>query len=77
MRLWIEDNGIGIDQIYHERIFGIFERLNDVDIFPGTGIGLALVSKGVHLMNGETGVESKVGQGSRFWIDLPTEEINR
>jgi signal transduction histidine kinase len=67
----VKDNGIGIDATHQERIFGIFERLHKYDAFPGTGIGLAIVRKGVERMGGKVGVESKVGEGSCFWIDLP------
>ncbi len=70
LRLWVEDNGIGIDPTHHQRIFEVFQRLHGEEKFPGTGIGLALVRKGVERMGGEVGVESKVGQGSRFWIEL-------
>lgn len=71
VRLWIEDNGIGIKPEYHERIFRIFERLHGGNTYPGTGIGLAIVSKGVERMGGKAGVESVPGQGSRFWVELP------
>ncbi len=71
-RLWVEDNGIGIAREHQERIFKIFERLHAQGDFPGTGIGLALVRKGIERMGGRVGVESKVGEGSRFWLELPT-----
>jgi signal transduction histidine kinase len=71
VRLWIQDNGIGIDAEHHERVFGVFERLNGTDAYPGSGIGLAIVRKGVERMGGRVGVESKLGAGSRFWLDLP------
>jgi len=74
VRLWIEDNGIGIKPEYHERIFGVFQRLHTADTYPGTGIGLALVRKGLERMGGRVGVESELGKGSRFWIDLPRAE---
>ncbi|HEY6852795.1 MAG TPA: HAMP domain-containing sensor histidine kinase, partial [Gemmatimonadales bacterium] len=70
VRVWVEDNGIGIAPEHHERIFRVFERLNPADEFPGTGIGLAIVRKGVERMGGRVGVESQPGQGSRFWIEL-------
>jgi two-component system, sensor histidine kinase and response regulator len=71
VRLWIEDNGIGIAPENHERIFGLFTRLNHSPACPGTGIGLALVRKGAERMGGRVGVESELGQGSRFWVDIP------
>ena len=70
VRLWVEDNGIGIDPRYQERIFWVFERLHDRDVYEGTGIGLAMVKKGVERMGGRVGVESEPGVGSRFWIEL-------
>lgn len=70
VRLWVEDNGIGIEPRYHDRVFGVFERLHGQEIYPGTGIGLAIVRKGVERMGGKVGIESEVGKGSRFWIEL-------
>lgn len=70
--LWIVDNGIGIAPKHHERVFRVFERLHGAESYPGTGIGLAIVRKGLDRMGGRVGVESQLGQGSRFWIALPT-----
>jgi signal transduction histidine kinase len=70
VRVWVEDNGVGIPAEYHERVFGVFERLNRLEDYPGTGIGLAIVRRAVQRMDGKTGFESKVGKGSRFWIEL-------
>lgn len=69
-RIWVEDNGIGIDPAQHEKIFAVFERLHGTDEYPGTGIGLAIVKKGVERQEGKCGVESAPGRGSKFWIDL-------
>jgi PAS domain S-box-containing protein len=70
VRLWVEDNGIGIAPEYRDRIFRIFERLHGVETYPGTGIGLAIVQKGVERLGGRAGVESVEGAGSKFWIEL-------
>lgn len=71
LRLWIEDNGIGIEPRHHEQIFNVFERLHHAEQYPGTGIGLAIVQQGMARMGGRAGVESSPGKGSRFWIELP------
>ncbi|MHC1769033.1 MAG: ATP-binding protein [Verrucomicrobiia bacterium] len=71
VRLWISDNGIGIAPNYHERIFKVFERLHGPEMYPGTGMGLAIVSKGMARMGGTAGLESMPGKGSQFWIELP------
>lgn len=68
VRLWVEDNGIGIRPEDRERIFRVFERANGGH--PGTGIGLATVRRGVERLGGQVGVESEPGVGSRFWIEL-------
>ncbi|EDX74796.1 PAS fold family [Coleofasciculus chthonoplastes PCC 7420] len=69
IRLWIEDNGIGIESEYQEKIFLVFERLHGREHYPGSGIGLALVRKGMERLGGRSGVESSLHQGSRFWIE--------
>lgn len=74
VRLWLQDNGIGIAPEHQQRIFRVFERLHGIETYPGTGIGLAIVRKGVERMGGRVGVKSQVGQGSRFWIELPQVE---
>ncbi len=71
IRLWVEDNGIGIQSEYQERIFKVFERLHGQETYPGSGIGLAIVRKGMERMGGHWGVESSIGQGSRFWLEVP------
>ncbi|PZD75122.1 Phytochrome-like protein cph1 [Acaryochloris thomasi RCC1774] len=71
VRLWIEDNGIGIAPQHQERIFGVFERLHGQESYAGTGIGLAIVKKCIEHLGGRAAVESQLGQGSQFWIELP------
>ncbi|MBZ5637694.1 MAG: PAS domain S-box protein [Acidobacteriia bacterium] len=70
VRLWVEDNGIGIGESHRERIFKVFERLHGVETYPGSGIGLAIVRKGAERMGGSAGVESQPGHGSAFWVEL-------
>lgn len=72
VRLWVEDNGIGIHPDHLEKIFGMFERAPEASNYPGTGVGLAIVKKAVNRMKGEVGLDSTLGQGSRFWIQLPS-----
>jgi signal transduction histidine kinase len=78
VRLWIEDNGIGIDPHYHLRVFRPFERLDQGNASRGTGMGLAVVAKAVERMGGTVGVDSKPGVGSRFWLALqrPSQSSN-
>ncbi len=73
VRLWVEDNGIGIDPAHVGRLFKVFERLHPPQDYPGTGIGLAIVRRVMDRMGGRTGVESSVGKGSSFWIEIPTD----
>jgi signal transduction histidine kinase len=70
VRLWFEDDGIGIDGRAHKRIFGIFQSLHPHGAYEGTGIGLAIVRRAVERMGGKVGVESEAGKGSRFWVEL-------
>ena len=69
--LWVKDNGIGIDPRFHERIFEIFQRLQRAEDYPGTGIGLAIVRKALQRMGGRVWIESAVGQGTTFFLELP------
>jgi PAS domain S-box-containing protein len=70
VRLWFEDNGIGMEKGVEKRIFQMFQRLNRPGLYEGTGIGLAIVRKAVERMDGKVGVESEPGRGSRFWVEL-------
>jgi signal transduction histidine kinase len=66
----VEDQGIGIAPQYHDKLFGVFQRLHAEGDYSGHGIGLAIVRKSIELMGGRVGVISEVNVGCRFWIEL-------
>ncbi len=70
-QILVEDNGIGFEEKYRERIFDVFERLHPRDVFEGTGLGLALCRKIVERHGGQITARSTLGQGSVFEVVLP------
>lgn len=70
IRINVRDNGIGIAPENQERIFKIFEQVHNPKSYGGTGIGLAIVKRAIENLGGNIGLESKLGEGSLFWIDL-------
>jgi PAS domain S-box-containing protein len=71
VRVWIEDNGIGIEPAVRPRLFQMFQRFTRPGLYEGTGMGLAIVRKAVDRMGGTLGVDSTPGKGSQFWFMLP------
>lgn len=72
-RIIVKDNGIGFDEIYLDRIFIIFQSLNDRQTYEGTGIGLAIAKKIIEKHNGLITAKSEVGNGATFIMVLPLE----
>lgn len=70
-RLWVRDHGVGFDMKYHDRIFGIFQRLQRAEDYPGTGVGLALVAKAVQRMGGRVWADSVPNEGTTFYLEFP------
>ena len=70
-RITISDNGIGFDEIYLDRIFIIFQSLNDRKVYEGTGIGLAISKKIMEKHNGLITAKSELGKGASFILILP------
>lgn len=77
---YVKDNGPGIESLYHEKIFGIFQTLESRDKVESTGIGLAIVKKLVESQGGDVWVESELGKGAKFcftWFDSAKKQINQ
>jgi PAS domain S-box-containing protein len=71
LHLWVEDNGIGFDMQFHERIFEIFQRLQRAEDYAGTGVGLAIVRRAVTRLGGRVWAVSSPGAGATFHLELP------
>jgi PAS domain S-box-containing protein len=72
VQLKFEDNGIGFDQQYEQRMFTLFQRLHNRSKYDGTGLGLAICKKIVDIHHGKIWAQSKNGEGASFYVSLPT-----